>query len=272
MEQRTDCVSGLCAGNAEAIRQWAAQYAPRVQDVSLAYLGDSPDAAALTKRVLEQALKSIRAGYVPADMEDWLLSLARAQGSQAALSKPAQPLPQSAPQPLLRVPKAAPSPVPETPAATPWEEAPFAAPVEYLRPEAVPLEVVPVEPAPTWAAPRRAPSRWEEDAGGMPLFAKAEEDEALFEEAFDDDFEEDFDEEDISLFEEEDADIDLFEDVPLRRSSLVARFFGSLLILLLSLIIAALLWGLAGLMMRLRMLPVYDLGYSWFNAKVFPFF
>ena len=41
---------------------------------------------------------------------------------------------------------------------------------------------------------------------------------------------------------------------------------------LLVLLVAGLLWMLAGQMMRLGAIPSLDLGYDWFNAHIYPFF
>lgn len=272
MEQHQDRLAALRAGNAEAMRAWAAQYAPKVREVGLTYLGGAEEAAALTKRVFAQALSAIRAGYAPADMEDWLLSLARAQGSQAALAKPAQPLPAQTPQPILR-PAAAPaaygtptaydSDTPgmhdileayDTPEESPaaLEDPPVAAEeLQDFSPEAEPPAAYGTPMA--YAAPEAeatAPA-WEPE----PILQPARPAPILL---YDD---------------EEEEPPSLFEDEPIaRRTSPFKRFLGALAILILLAVVLALIWGLAGLLMRLRLIPVYDLGYSWFNANIYPFF
>ncbi len=52
---------------------------------------------------------------------------------------------------------------------------------------------------------------------------------------------------------------------PKRRSG----WFGKLLLFLLLFI---LLWALAGVLMDVKVLPAYDLGYRWFNQTVYPLF
>ena len=47
---------------------------------------------------------------------------------------------------------------------------------------------------------------------------------------------------------------------------------GILAVALLVLLVAGLLWMLAGQMMRLGAIPSLDLGYDWFNAHIYPFF
>lgn len=45
--------------------------------------------------------------------------------------------------------------------------------------------------------------------------------------------------------------------------------FGKFLLMLLLL---ALLWALAGVLMDIRIIPAYDLGYHWFNQTIYPLF
>ncbi len=45
-----------------------------------------------------------------------------------------------------------------------------------------------------------------------------------------------------------------------------------MLLILFSVLILVLLWALAGLLMETGTLPAVDLGYSWFNAHIYPFF
>ncbi len=252
MEQRQDRLAALRAGNAEAMRAWAAQYAHKVREVGLAYLGGAEEAAALTKRVFAQALSAIRAGYAPADMEDWLLSLARAQGSQAALAKPAQPLPAQTPQPILR---------------------PAAAPAAYGTPEEPPaaLEEPPVVAQETPAFPSEAEPP---AAYGMPVACAAPETEAAAP-AWDPEPILQFTPKPapILLYDDKEEPASLFADEPIiRRASPFKRLLATLAILILLLAVLALIWGLAGLLMRLRLIPAYDLGYSWFNANIQPLF
>ncbi len=213
---QVDRLAALRIGNAAAIRQWAAEYAPGVRQVGLSYLGNAEEAAALTKEVLSQALSAIRSGYTPADMADWLLTLARARGSQAALSKPAQPLPSQAPRPIIW--------------ATAATQPAMGMPVEAAPP-------APPAPEPVYIEPQAA----------APAQAAA-----------------------ISLYDEEAPAP--WEEPLIDRPSPFKRFFGGLLLLLLSLVVLALLWALAGLVMRLGVLPAYDAGYSWFNSNIYPFF
>ncbi len=266
MEQRQDRLAALRAGNAEAVRAWAAQYASKVREVGLTYLGGTEEAAALTKRVFAQALSAIRAGYAPADMEDWLLSLARAQGSQAALSKPAQPLPAQTPQPILR------------PAAVP---AAYGTPAAYDAPEAYDmLEASCNAPEEPPAAPEEPLAATEESqdsspeaeppaAYDTPITYVAPEAEATPEPIL-----QPARPAPIPLYDDEEEDpASLFDDEPIaRRTTPFKRFLGGLAILILLSIVLALIWGLAGLLMRLRLIPAYDLGYSWFNANIHPFF
>lgn len=249
MEQRHNRLAALREGDAKAVREWIAQYAPKVRDVGIAYLGSPEGAAALVKQVFAQALTSIRAGYTPADTEDWLLSLARAQGSQAALSRPAQPLPPQPLQPILR-PIAPLSPsCPDLAGEPPLEpEQPFALPQE---PESPVFKPSPnPEPAALGSGPESPPIGPDPAAGRLsPQPAP------------------------ILLFDDDGEADSPWEDAPpARRISPLKRFLGALVILLLLLAVAVLFWGLVGLLMGLGVLPGYDLGYTWFNANIYPFF
>jgi len=268
MEQCRDHLAALRAGNAEATRAWVAQYAPKVRDVGLAYLGDTDEAAALTKQVFAQALQAIRTGYTPVDTEDWLLSLARAQGSQAVLAKPAKPLPAQTPQPILR-------PAPTIAEAPPMPEE-YAMPEAYGMSEAYgmreafdTLQAWPALPPdadlPNMPASFDAHAIYEEPAPPQEPKAPAQDIDPTPEPEMP---------VPVLLYDDEEEDVlSLFEDEPIvRRNSPFKRFFGALLILILLSAVLALVWGLLGLMMRLRMIPAYDLGYSWFNANIHPFF
>ncbi|MEA5058801.1 MAG: hypothetical protein VB049_02010 [Candidatus Pelethousia sp.] len=244
MEQSEDRLAALRKGDADAIRAWIVQYAHTVQDIGLAYLGSPEEATAFSKRILTQALQSIAAGYTPSDMEDWLISLARSQASQAALAKPAQPLPPLSPQPVLRSAGPLQPPVPkEVPTGPCVEEDSPTACVLACEDLAIPSEPnfeadddlqTEDSPPPLEAAPASSPS--------IPLLFSDEED-------------------------------SVWDDEPLiRRTSPFKRFFGVLFIFLLLMAVLGLLWGLAGLLMDLNILPEYDLGYRWFNAAVYPFF
>lgn len=236
MEQ-PDRLAALRAGNTEAIRGWAGQYAPKVRDVGLAYLGGSQEAAALVKQVLEQALKAIQGGYSPMDMEEWLLGLARAQGSQAALSRPAQPLPAQSPHPILRAPASV---------------APSASPAQPEEPEEAPDPIQAEEPPVAVPIPDPEPIVFDRKEA---LSARQQEQPLP-----------------ILLYDEEEEDSPFADEPLFRRRAPIKAFLGGMLILILMLVIAALVWGLAGLLMRLGILPLHDLGYTWFNANIYPFF
>lgn len=72
-------------------------------------------------------------------------------------------------------------------------------------------------------------------------------------------------------------------EIQLHQSELVSRnivtsakkqkgFGHSLTVLLLLIIIAASLWVIAAFLMKMNYIPYYDLGYSWFNTNVIPYF
>lgn len=242
MEWTQDKLSGLRGNDAEAIRAWIGQYAAQVRDVGLAYLGTPEEAAAFAKQVFARALTAIQSGYSPVDMEDWLLGLARARGSQAALAKPIRPLPPQTAQPMLR---------PFAHAAAPLQPQPPAAP-------AIPMEPLPPEP-PAAPEPPAVDAGWEDadyDAGLEPDLGETWSASAQAV---------------PSLFGDEEDD-PWGGEPPLRRKSPLRRFFGALAVLVLIAIIAGLLWALAGLLMNVGVLPAYELGYAWFNANVYPFF
>ncbi len=272
MDQRQEPLAALRAGNAEAIRAWAAQYAPKVREVGLTYLGGAEEAAALTKRIFAQALSAIRAGYTPADMEDWLLSLARAQGSQAVLAKPAQPLPIQTPQPILR-PAAAPAAY-GTPAAYDNDTPEMHDMLEACdTPEESPavLEEPPVAEASQGSSPKAEPLA----AYGTPIAYAVPEAEATAPAWVPEPILQSTPKPaPILLYDDEEEEpMSLFADEPIaRRTSPFKRFLGTLAILILLSAVLTLIWGLAGLLMRLRLIPAYDLGYSWFNANIHPLF
>ena len=47
---------------------------------------------------------------------------------------------------------------------------------------------------------------------------------------------------------------------------------GGFVRLLLILLLLVLLWALAGVLMDIRLIPTFDLGYRWFNATIYPLF
>ena len=47
---------------------------------------------------------------------------------------------------------------------------------------------------------------------------------------------------------------------------------GGFVRFLLILLLCVLLWALAGVLMEIRLIPTYDLGYHWFNATIYPVF
>ena len=49
-------------------------------------------------------------------------------------------------------------------------------------------------------------------------------------------------------------------------------FLSALVTFLLICIALILAWALVGVLMRLNILPLHDLGYSWFNANIYPLF
>ena len=66
--------------------------------------------------------------------------------------------------------------------------------------------------------------------------------------------------------------MDLLEDEETMQRGGFLRALGLAAVALLVLLVAVLLWMLAGQMMRLGAIPSLDLGYNWFNAHIYPFF
>lgn len=232
-------VTGLREQNPQAVRDWVTRYTPSIQRVGMSYLNDNGQAAQLTKAVFSQALATIQAGFTPTDMESWLVGMAKMRASQQVLSTPAEPLP---PQAVHTVPRPAPvssfAPVQQDNATFVLEAAsslaePLPAPEEEMQPEPVPL----AEPAPS-AAPAAAPAASRQEAWQ--------------------------DWQTVDLLEDEE------EQEPAKGGFL--RALGVVAVALLLLLVAGLLWMLAGQMMRLGAIPAYDLGYDWFNAHIYPFF
>ena len=263
MEQE-DRLSALRSGTPEAIREWAAQYAPKIQEMGLEYLGNAQEATAITKAVFSQALSAIRSGYTPADMEDWLVSLARVQGSRAALSKPSQPLPAQTPKPIFR------SIVATQPVA------PVESPAQASDTDVSPMPPAPEEESLEHEEPLPATDYCEDE----PVSDCNEPDPvSIYDDEYgdlnDDDNGEDDDsvedDEDSHLYYEED-DIPSLLDDESPSTSPKKRRFGYLMLLALIIIIAVLVWAMAGLLMRLKVLPLCDLGYRWFNINIYPFF
>ena len=61
-------------------------------------------------------------------------------------------------------------------------------------------------------------------------------------------------------------------DVKKNRRFSLSSFLLIMLIVLLSVGILAVLWTITGLMMDMGLIPEYDLGYSWFNINIAPWF
>ena len=59
------------------------------------------------------------------------------------------------------------------------------------------------------------------------------------------------------------------EETPERAKPKKRNAFQKLLVMLLLLV---LFWALAGVLMDIRLIPAFDLGYRWFNATIFPLF
>ena len=59
------------------------------------------------------------------------------------------------------------------------------------------------------------------------------------------------------------------EEMPERAKPKKRNGFQKVLVMLLLLV---LLWSLVGVLMDVRLIPAFDLGYRWFNATVFPLF
>ncbi len=59
------------------------------------------------------------------------------------------------------------------------------------------------------------------------------------------------------------------EEMPERAKPKKRNGFQKVLVMLLLLV---LLWALVGVLMDVRLIPAFDLGYRWFNATVFPLF
>ena len=66
--------------------------------------------------------------------------------------------------------------------------------------------------------------------------------------------------------------MDLLEEEETTQRGGFLRALGLVAVVLLVLLVAVLLWMLAGQMMRLGAIPSLDLGYNWFNAHIYPFF
>ena len=67
-------------------------------------------------------------------------------------------------------------------------------------------------------------------------------------------------------------EVDLLEEEETTQRGGFLRALGLVAVVLLVLLVAVLLWMLAGQMMRLGAIPSLDLGYNWFNAHIYPFF
>lgn len=270
----------LQQGEPEAVRAWVKAYAPGVQQVCRSYLGNGPDAAALAKDVFAQAAQALRAGYVPANMEDWLMGQARTRASQLLLARPSQPLPaqetaefalqnawapgmiprQAPAEPAMAapaMPKEGQQPLFQEEIAAAPEEIEERAMPELPAPEAAATANVPEEAKPiSRAAPAEKIPERRKKRPVQPTFDLLEEDEAA----------------DVpNLLEEEEEDL-WGGEPPVRRPSGIKKAAGGLVILLLLVVILALLWALAGMLMGLGWVPVLDLGYGWFNANIYPFF
>ncbi len=256
MDWRQEILPGLRNNNPEAIREWVWYYAPKVQAIGLSYFHDQNEADALSKRVFSYALSSIQKGYTPEDMPGWLVELARIQASQAVLSQPARPLPPQSPAaPRFRqqprsndAPAFSPADIPAEAPALSYGAAPAASPAP-----ASPAPASPAAPTETAfaALPQEAPPAPERPSRGAASPA------ADYADYYDDAWD---------PFAEED------EEEAYARPSALGRFFSVMLLILFSVLILVLLWALAGLLMETGTLPAVDLGYSWFNAHIYPFF
>lgn len=231
-------VTGLREQDPAAVRDWVTRYTPSIQRVGMSYLNDNDQAAKLTKAVFSQALATIQTGFTPTDMEGWLLGMAKMQASQQVLATPAEPLP---PQAVHTVPRPAPvssfTPLQQDNAAFVLEASssltePLPGPENEMQPEPVPL----AEPQPASQAsdPQPVPT-WQEDW-------------------------------------EDWQEVDLLEEEETTQRGGFLRALGLAAVALLVLLVAVLLWMLAGQMMRLGAIPSLDLGYNWFNAHIYPFF
>lgn len=231
-------VAGLREQDPTAVRDWVTRYTPSIQQIGMSYLHDNDQAAQLTKAVFSKALATIQAGFTPTDMEGWLVDMAKMRASQQVLATPAEPLP---PQTVHTVPRPAPvssfAPLQQDNATFVLEaSSSLAEPLPAPEEEMQPAPVSPAEPQQAGQAPDPQPApTWQEDW-------------------------EDWQE--VDLLEEEDAGP--------RGGFLHAM--GILAVALLVLLVAGLLWMLAGQMMRLGAIPSLDLGYDWFNAHIYPFF
>ncbi len=236
-------VTGLRQQDPAAVRDWVTRYTPSIRRVGMSYLNNNDQATKLTKAVFSQALATIQTGFTPTDMEGWLVGMAKMRASQQVLATPAEPLPH---QTVHTVPRPAPvssyAPLHQDSAAYVLEAAaPLAEPLpagKEMQPEPMPL----VEPA---SAGKPGPSK-------------------------------DLDAQKVSSGWQGDwedwQEVDLLEEEEERQHSGFFHALGVVAVAFLTLLVLGLLWMLAGQMMRLGAIPSYDLGYSWFNGHIYPFF
>lgn len=302
-------MSRIAAGDKDAFRELYAQYDQTVFTIALAKVKDRGVAMDVVKNVFKTVYKTLRRAPYTGDFMAWLNALVdteigymqRAAAMPAAASRsgakhvtpapaPASPYaaPQPAPpyqQPAYQPPAYGQAPVAPPPAPA-YQQPVYQQPVYQQPVYQQPVYQQPVmgeQPQPGYAAPaytppaaaRAASSHPDDDITPLTPDQVLEtayqqdvglDDDSPFESGIYRRYTED---EARALSARADELTTEPEDEPPPPSRGFGYYFLTVLGFAGSLV---LLWMLAGLLMRLNILPSYDLGYTWFNETLFPLF
>lgn len=278
-------IQEIRSGNKDAVKSVYQEYAKDVYNFAKSITGDHDSALAATKKTFLTLFKNIQNGDEPANLRTAALKIAYDEAYQmAAPAKEEEPAPAAQEEPVEEPSYAEPmfqqrtGSVPEAPVIEdeyedeydePYEEEEddFVAPnrpqdanreevyvpqggYDTLKIEPVDVDEEQVEMR---GRRRRPAAQLEEEEAprrrrkAAPVYEEEVEEEA--DEYYDDDYDDDY------------------EEVKPRNKGLFI-----FCIILNVILILILLWFLGGLLVNLGVLPDIDLGYSWFNAHIYPLF
>jgi len=252
-------------GDQAALKTLLTAYTKPVYERTLARTGDSGAAKTATRNTLNEIMAVASRGQCPVDAEPWIMALADRFAAEEMLARGTAPARNPAQEQA-------------------WNPPDFVAdwtPPDYITGWTPPDSAEPQKPAPGQAnnpQTRNGQTRNGQTRNGQRRAVREAEPEELM--AAEDVIAEFYDEKPAprsrrpSYYDDEDEldELELFDEEE-GRGRKKGGFGIVLLILLLGIVVVALVWMLAVMLMSRGVLPMADLGFAeWFNTNIFPLY